>query len=254
MRILIVEDEEALALGLKFNFEQEGYEVLLAGDGPTALKLFEDTAAPVDLIIMDLMLPGMSGYEICKAIREQNKTIPILVLSARTLSEDRMHAFDCGTDQYMTKPFVLPELLNRVRNLLERHKTLLAAAASNGLDATFFSVKISDLMSRYYGDSPKLVQALYEEARFDTEKVLDTDWVNHPTLTHLDAPEKFDIVLVNGKVLTVDVEAATAGLVEGQRKRLATVSQRDWAGRDADALSPPVYGKKDRLPQQRPVT
>lgn len=128
MRILIVEDEEALALGLKFNFEQEGYEVLLAGDGPTALKLFEDTAAPVDLIIMDLMLPGMSGYEICKAIREQNKTIPILVLSARTLSEDRMHAFDCGTDQYMTKPFVLPELLNRVRNLLERHKTLLAAA------------------------------------------------------------------------------------------------------------------------------
>ena len=128
MRILIVEDEEALALGLKFNFEQEGYEVLLAGDGPTALKLFEDTAAPVDLIIMDLMLPGMSGYEICKAIRHQNKTIPILVLSARTLSEDRMHAFDCGTDQYMTKPFVLPELLNRVRNLLERHKTLLAAA------------------------------------------------------------------------------------------------------------------------------
>lgn len=128
MRILIVEDEEALALGLKFNFEQEGYEVLLAGDGPTALKLFEDTSAPVDLIILDLMLPGMSGYEICTAIRVVNKTVPILVLSARTLSEDRMHAFDCGTDQYITKPFVLPELLNRVRNLLERHKTLLTAA------------------------------------------------------------------------------------------------------------------------------
>lgn len=128
MRILIVEDEEALALGLKFNFEQEGYEVLLAGDGRTALKLFEDTSAPVDLIILDLMLPGMSGYEICTAIRVVNKTVPILVLSARTLSEDRMHAFDCGTDQYITKPFVLPELLNRVRNLLERHKTLLTAA------------------------------------------------------------------------------------------------------------------------------
>lgn len=128
MRILIVEDEEALALGLKFNFEQEGYEVLLAGDGPTALKLFEDTSAPVNLIILDLMLPGMSGYEICTAIRVVNKTVPILVLSARTLSEDRMHAFDCGTDQYITKPFVLPELLNRVRNLLERHKTLLTAA------------------------------------------------------------------------------------------------------------------------------
>lgn len=128
MRILIVEDEEALAQGLKFNFEQEGYQVLLAGDGPTALKLFDDVNAPVDLLILDLMLPGMSGYEICTAIRSKNKTVPILVLSARTLSEDRMHAFDCGTDQYITKPFDLPELLNRVRNLLERHKTLLTAS------------------------------------------------------------------------------------------------------------------------------
>lgn len=137
MRILIVEDEEALAQGLKFNFEQEGYEVLLAGDGPTALKMFEDPSAPVDLLILDLMLPGMSGYEICTAIRANNKSVPILVLSARTLSEDRMHAFDCGTDQYITKPFVLPELLNRVRNLLERHKTLLTAAKEEpGVDAT----------------------------------------------------------------------------------------------------------------------
>lgn len=132
MRILIVEDEEALAQGLKFNFEQEGYDVLLAGDGPTALKLFEESPTPVDLLILDLMLPGMSGYEICTSIRQKNKTVPILVLSARTLSEDRMHAFDCGTDQYITKPFVLPELLNRVRNLLERHKTLLTAASDDG--------------------------------------------------------------------------------------------------------------------------
>jgi DNA-binding response OmpR family regulator len=125
MRILIVEDEEALAIGLKFNFEQEGYDVLLAGDGPTALKLFQTASPKVDLVILDLMLPGMSGYEICKAIRIVDKLVPVLVLSARTLSEDKMHAFDCGTDQYMTKPFALPELLNRVRNLLERHKTLL---------------------------------------------------------------------------------------------------------------------------------
>ena len=132
MRILIVEDEEALALGLKFNFEQEGYEVLLAGDGPTALKLFHSAVPSVDLVILDLMLPGMSGYEICKAIRVVDKLVPVLVLSARTLSEDKMHAFDCGTDQYMTKPFALPELLNRVRNLLERHKALLQATKPAG--------------------------------------------------------------------------------------------------------------------------
>jgi DNA-binding response OmpR family regulator len=120
MRILIVEDEEHLAEGLKFNFEQEGYDVLLAGDGPTALRHFEDVTKPVDVVILDLMLPGMSGYETCRAIRLIDELVPILTLSARSLSEDRTLAFDAGTDQYMTKPFKLPELLSRVRNLLSR--------------------------------------------------------------------------------------------------------------------------------------
>jgi two-component system OmpR family response regulator len=128
MRILVVEDEEALAQGLKFNFEQEGYEVLLARDGASGLKLFETAKPPVDLVILDLMLPGMSGYEVCTAIRSRDKLVPILVLSARTLSEDKMHAFDCGTDQYITKPFALPELLNRVRNLMERHRVIQEVA------------------------------------------------------------------------------------------------------------------------------
>lgn len=132
MRILIVEDEEALALGLKFNFEQEGYEVLLAGDGRTALRLFQTSIPRIDLIILDLMLPGMSGYEICSAVRATNKLVPIIVLSARTLVEDRMHAFDVGTDQYITKPFALPELLNRVKNLLERYRTILTDAVPTG--------------------------------------------------------------------------------------------------------------------------
>jgi DNA-binding response OmpR family regulator len=120
MRILVVEDEEALSEGLKFNFEQEGYEVLLAGDGPTALKLFQNPEHPADLVVLDLMLPGMSGYEICRAIRAIDELVPILTLSARSLSEDFTLAFDAGTDQYMTKPFKLPELLSRVRNLLNR--------------------------------------------------------------------------------------------------------------------------------------
>jgi DNA-binding response OmpR family regulator len=120
MRILIVEDEEALSEGLKFNFEQEGYAVILAGDGPTALKHFQNSETPVDLVILDLMLPGMSGYETCQAIRVIDDLVPILTLSARSLSEDFALAFDAGTDQYMTKPFKLPELLSRVRNLLSR--------------------------------------------------------------------------------------------------------------------------------------
>ncbi len=130
MKILVVEDEAAMAAGLKFNFEQEGYEVLVAGDGPTALRLFNAAKPPVDLVILDLMLPGMSGYETCTAIRSVDKLVPVLVLSAKTLSEDKMHAFDCGTDQYITKPFALPELLNRVRNLMERHRVIQEASRS----------------------------------------------------------------------------------------------------------------------------
>jgi len=122
MRILIVEDEAALAKGLKFNFEQEGYEVTLVGDGPAALEAFQAGPAEVDLIMLDLMLPGMSGYETCREIRKLDADVPILVLSARTLSEDKEKAFDCGSDQYLTKPFALPELLSRVRNLIERRK------------------------------------------------------------------------------------------------------------------------------------
>lgn len=122
MKILIVEDEEAMANGLKFNFEQEGYDVLVAGDGQTALELFQDPNTEIDLVVLDLMLPSMSGYEACRAIRGIDNGVPVLVLSARSLSEDKALAFDAGTDQYMTKPFALPELLSRVRNLLERRE------------------------------------------------------------------------------------------------------------------------------------
>lgn len=125
MRILVVEDEDAIAKGLRFNFEREGYQVDLAGDGPTALELYESAQPPVDLVVLDLMLPLMSGYEICKTLRRLDWEIPILALTARTLSEDKIQAFDCGVNQYMTKPFSLPELLSRVRNLLDQRRRSL---------------------------------------------------------------------------------------------------------------------------------
>ena len=122
MRILVVEDEEAIARGLRFNFEREGYQVDLVSSGPAALELYESAQPPIDLVVLDLMLPEMSGYEICRALRRLDLDIPILALTARTLSEDKIQAFDCGVDQYMTKPFSLPELLSRVRNLLDKRR------------------------------------------------------------------------------------------------------------------------------------
>lgn len=127
-RILVVEDEESIARGLEFNFEQEGYEVEVASDGPSAVAHYEGDPHPFDLVILDLMLPGMSGYDVCKAIRAKDHRVPILILSARTLSEDKILAFDVGTDQYVTKPFSLAEVLARVRNLLARHPVSESAA------------------------------------------------------------------------------------------------------------------------------
>lgn len=122
MCILIVEDEEHLATGLRFNFEAEGYKVTVVGDGHSALSLLRDPAKNYRLVILDLMLPGLSGYDTCTQIRTFNRDIKILILSARSLSEDKTRGFDCGTDQYMTKPFELKELLSRVRNLLDRDR------------------------------------------------------------------------------------------------------------------------------------
>lgn len=118
--ILLVEDEEHLAVGIKFNLQAEGYRVTTTPDGATALRLIEENA--FDLVILDLMLPGMSGYTVCERLREAGHDIPVLILSARTLSEDRARGFTAGADQYLTKPFELDELLSRLTNLLARHE------------------------------------------------------------------------------------------------------------------------------------
>jgi two-component system OmpR family response regulator len=116
--ILVVEDEQHLAVGIKYNLQAEGYTVQVVDDGPAAVKFVEDHTDALDLVILDIMLPGMSGYSVCERIREMGNDMPILILSARTLTEDRTHGFDVGADQYLTKPFDLDELLSRVKALL----------------------------------------------------------------------------------------------------------------------------------------
>jgi two-component system alkaline phosphatase synthesis response regulator PhoP len=118
--ILIVEDEEHLAVGIKFNLEAEGFRATTVGNGLAALKAIENEDCPVDLIVLDLMLPGMSGYEVCEQVRESGRHMPVLMLSARTLSEDRTRGFDAGANQYLVKPFELEELISRIKNLLNQ--------------------------------------------------------------------------------------------------------------------------------------
>jgi two-component system alkaline phosphatase synthesis response regulator PhoP len=131
--ILVVEDEEHLAFGIKFNLEAEGHAVSVAGDGQAALERMESAAPPVDLVVLDIMLPGMSGYAVCEAIRAAGNDLPVVMLTARTLVEDRIRGFDAGTDVYLQKPFDLEELLSVVRNLLARRsRGERAAPPTNG--------------------------------------------------------------------------------------------------------------------------
>lgn len=123
-QILIVEDEAHLAIGIKYNLEAEGYQVKLAGDGPTALAMIRENPAAIDLVVLDLMLPGMSGYAVCEALRDDKNDVPVLMLSARTLAEDRIRGYDVGANQYLQKPFELDELLAMVRNLLSRGRRM----------------------------------------------------------------------------------------------------------------------------------
>ena len=122
--ILVVEDEEHLAVGIKFSLEAEGFLVTTVGDGLAALKTIENANLPVDLIVLDLMLPGMSGYEVCEQVRQSGERMPILMLSARTLSEDRTRGFEVGASQYLVKPFELEELLARIKNLLSQNAVI----------------------------------------------------------------------------------------------------------------------------------
>lgn len=124
--VLVVEDDAAILRGLKDNLEEESYEVLTATDGEVAYQIIRDREP--DLVILALMLPKLSGYEVCRKIRNEGLTIPIVILTARGDEGDRVLGLDLGADDYVTKPFSIRELLARVRALLRRtqpHETLI---------------------------------------------------------------------------------------------------------------------------------
>src|SRR5579863_8475981 len=120
--ILLVEDEENLHQALKLNLELEGYEITSAFDGTGALRAVQSEY--FDLIILDVMLPGMDGINVTETIRVQNNNVPILILSAKNASADRVLGLRKGADDYLTKPFNLEELLLRIHKLIDKSKKM----------------------------------------------------------------------------------------------------------------------------------
>lgn len=122
MKVLIVEDEKSLAEGLRFNLEAEGYEAAVAADGETAVELL--AAQSFDAVVLDVMMPGMSGFDVARWMRERGDYTPVLMLTALGQPEDILQGFDAGADDYLPKPFDLEILLVRLNALLRRRQWL----------------------------------------------------------------------------------------------------------------------------------
>lgn len=181
-KVLIVEDEIAIVTMLRYNLEREGFKVYSTGDGDEAIGLVK--AHTPDIIILDWMLPNMSGIDICAGLRrqEETKTVPIIMLSARGEESDRIRGLDAGADDYMVKPFSPSELIARIRAVLRRLRPALSEKVMTFSDLTMDMVghQVSRggiplhlsptefSLLRYFMEHPKRV--------FSREQLLDAVW------------------------------------------------------------------------------
>jgi two-component system, OmpR family, alkaline phosphatase synthesis response regulator PhoP len=129
--VLIVEDEQHLAEGLRYNLEAEGYEVEIVGDGESALEILKRNPPQFDAIVLDVMLPGKNGFEVAAELRADGLFIPILMLTARSRPADVLRGFEAGADDYLPKPFELTILIARLGGLLRRQTWLNRSQNSN---------------------------------------------------------------------------------------------------------------------------
>jgi len=192
-RILVVEDEPAILRGLMDNLRYEAYEVLGASDGETGYRLIREKKP--DLIILDLMLPRMSGTDLCRRIRSEGMKTPVLMLTAKGEEADRVQGFELGADDYVTKPFSIRELLGRIRAILRR-----AGPAHAALDELRFADVEVDFRKYECRRAGSLVEMTRKEfsvlrllaARAGTvvtrEELLDEVWgyENYPTTRTVD--------------------------------------------------------------------
>ncbi|HEY3389695.1 MAG TPA: response regulator transcription factor [Prolixibacteraceae bacterium] len=134
MRILIVEDESSIANFLRDGLEEEGFAVDVADNGKKGLQLALDNLDEYDIILLDWMLPGLSGIEICRNIRLENKTVPVIFLTAKDTVDDAVFGLESGANDYIRKPFSFEELLARIRVLMRKSVTELIVFSASGIE------------------------------------------------------------------------------------------------------------------------
>jgi DNA-binding response OmpR family regulator len=183
MRILIVDDEKLLVKGMKFNLENEGYEVDAVFNGEDALARAHDTT--YDLIILDLMLPKISGLDVCRRIREFSK-VPIIMLTAKGEDTDKLIGFEYGADDYLLKPFNILELKARIRAILRRTGAKTDKAdTSSMLDGGSITLNLSERLAYVDGKPVELTPKEFDllellmrtnSCVFSRESLLNTVW------------------------------------------------------------------------------
>jgi len=161
-KVLIVEDDPGILRTLADNLKFENYDTLTAMDGETAYKLHQSQRP--DLIVLDLMLPRMTGLELCRRLRTEGEQVPILMLTARSEEADRVLGLDLGADDYVTKPFSVPELMARIRALLRR------SSSASGLPTTlkfgYVEVDFKKYVARRHGKPIEMTRKEFDLLRF----------------------------------------------------------------------------------------
>lgn len=179
--ILLVEDDELIADVIKIGLEEASYQVDWAADGDLGLQMTQEKT--YSLIILDIMLPGMDGFAVCRALRAQRNPVPILMLTARDSLDDRVRGLDTGADDYLSKPFAFPELLARVRALQRRdkvHRARLIKIADLEIDTSSRRVRRGDQEIHLTPREYSLLEALaaHEGTVLTREMIQDQIWMN----------------------------------------------------------------------------
>ncbi len=226
-RVLIVEDETDLVKLLKYNLEKEGFRVSYATDGAVALS--EVRRDPPDLVILDLMLPGLDGLEVCRQLRRNDRfvRIPVLILSARGEEADRVVGLELGADDYVTKPFSTREVIARVRALLRRNEPADAqrSKVQRGdivIDPSAHSVTVAGRGIELSALEFRLLHymACHPGMVFSRDHLLDNVWGNDRSVT----PRSVDVYIrrIREKIESIPQEPAYVQTIHGVGYRFAT--------------------------------
>ena len=186
MKILVVDDEKVIVKGIKYNLEQEGYQVVCAYDGEEAVNLAKDSS--IDLILLDVMLPKMDGLTACRTIRTFSN-VPIIMLTARSEDIDKILGLEYGADDYITKPFNIREVASRIKAILRRVNPApkgnadVLVSGDITLDYNFRRIKVKDKIIELTGKEFELMDLFIKNAGrvYTRENLLDIAWgVDYP--------------------------------------------------------------------------